>query len=58
MAMKQIWWFNTLIFLLVISTPVFGQQDSIPNSKEFKGVVSGVVDFFYGYDFNQPEGKT
>ena len=57
MAMKQIWWFNTFIFLLVINTPVFGQQDSIPNPNEFKGVVSGVVDFFYGYDFNQPEGK-
>ena len=58
MAMKQIWWFTTLIFSLVICTPVFGQQDSIPTSNQFKGVVSGVVDFFYGYDFNQPEGKT
>lgn len=56
--MKQVWWFNSLFFLIVFGTPVFGQQDSIPTSTEFKGVVSGVVDFFYGYDFNQPEGKT
>jgi hypothetical protein len=58
MKMKHVWWFNTLFFLVVARTPVFGQQDSIPTSTEFKGVISGVVDFFYGYDFNQPEGKT
>ena len=58
MNMKQVWWFNSLFFLIVFGTPVFGQQDSIPTSNEFKGVVSGVIDLFYGYDFNQPEGKT
>lgn len=57
MAMKRIWWFNAIFFLVISGTPVFGQQDSLPSSTEFKWVVSGVVDFFYGYDFNQPEGK-
>ncbi|MEY3644336.1 MAG: hypothetical protein RLZZ207_1031, partial [Bacteroidota bacterium] len=30
--MKQVWWFNSLFFLIVFGTPVFGQQDSIPTS--------------------------
>ena len=58
MGIKRIWQFSVLFFLLSTSTPVLGQQDSLPTSNEFKGVVSGVVDFFYGYDFNLPEGQT
>ena len=46
MVMKRIWWFSLLFFLLGTSTPVLGQKDSIPTSTKFKGVVSGVVDFF------------
>jgi hypothetical protein len=57
MGMKRIWQFSLLFFLLSTSTPVLGQQDSLPTSNQFKGVVSGVVDFFYGYDFNLPESK-
>ncbi len=57
MVMKRIWQFSLLFFLIGSSTPVLGQQDSLPNSNQFKGVVSGVVDFFYGYDFNLPEEK-
>lgn len=56
MAMKQIWWFNALLFLL-ISVPLFGQEDSISSSKNEDLTISGVVDLFYGYDFNRPESK-
>ncbi|MEY2704291.1 MAG: hypothetical protein RL407_353 [Bacteroidota bacterium] len=48
-----------LFLLFFLGTPLqsLAQVDSAANtpSKEWK--VSGVIDLFYGYDFNQPEGK-
>lgn len=55
MAKKQIWWFSPIFFLLITVGPLFGQQDSISNSTKSNLEVSGVVDFFYGYDFNLPK---
>lgn len=57
MAMKRIWGCYVLLFLL-ISVPLFGQKDSISSLKKADLTISGVVDLFYGYDFNLPEGKT
>ena len=46
-----------LLFFLGITLQSHAQVDSAATtpSKEWK--VSGIIDLFYGYDFNQPEGK-
>lgn len=54
MSLKLICWFNLLFLLLIAGTPVFAQQDSLPEKGKPNLDISGVVDFFYGYDFNLP----
>jgi hypothetical protein len=51
--MKKIWLFNLLI---TINLNLFAQQDTLWQQKP-KVSVSGFVDVFYMYDFNEPEGN-
>ncbi len=46
-----------LLFFLGITLQSHAQVDSAATTPSKEWEVSGVIDLFYGYDFNQPEGK-
>lgn len=56
---REILWTRYLGILIFLGLPLqsFAQEDSTATSPSKQWEISGVVDLFYGYDFNQPEGK-
>lgn len=57
---REILWTKYLRVLFFLGLPLqsFAQVDSTATTPSKQWEISGVVDLFYGYDFNQPEGKT
>lgn len=58
--LREILWTKYLRVLFFLGLPLqsFAQVDSTATTPSKQWEISGVVDLFYGYDFNQPEGKT
>ena len=54
--MKQIWQFNTLWVLVLVSVNLTAQTDTIWQQKPSL-VLSGFADIYSVYDFNQPQGN-
>lgn len=55
--MKQIWQFNAVLILCIVSFNLSAQVDSTWQQKP-QLAIEGFVDVFYVYDFNQPESIT
>ncbi len=55
--MKQIYHYSALLAFLLLSKGIFAQTDSTWK-KDPEVFVSGFVDVFYAYDFNQPDGAS